>query len=76
MADEPFNFGHVHAALRVERMQGVRVGLHELVEDRHDVAVGVLDNVEAEIPVPFGELGEIGRDKFTKLGRAEKGGRY
>jgi len=68
----PLDLGDVHPALRVERVQRVGSRLHQLVEDRHEVAVGVLDHVVAQIAVAAGELGQAGRDEFGKPRRAHE----
>ena len=67
VAVQPLDFGDVHAALRVEGVERVGVGLHEAVEDGHDVAVGVFYDIKAELALR-GDLGlEAGEDKLVEL---------
>ena len=46
--------------------------LDELVEDRHDVAVGVLDDVEAHVAVALDQPRQVRRDELAELPRAQE----
>src|ERR1035437_7925426 len=68
-----FDLGDVHASLGIKGVEGVGVTLNELLDDGHDVAVGVLDDVEAQVSVACDELVKIRGDELGELSGPEKG---
>ena len=68
-----FDLGDVDAALRIEAVERMGLGLHKLIEDRHNIAVGVLDDVVAHCAVARGDLCEIRGDKLAELSGAHEG---
>src|ERR1035437_8877524 len=67
-----FDLGDVHAALGIKGVEGVGVTLNELIDDGHDVAVSVLDDVEAMVAVTFDELVKVRGNELGELGGAEE----
>ena len=43
-----FHFGDIHSRLRIDGMQGMGMTLDKLIENRHDIAVGMFDGVKNE----------------------------
>lgn len=68
-----FDFGDVNAALGIEGVECVGVGVDELVKDGHDVAVGVFDDVEAEFAFCGDEGFEVGGNEFGEHVGIEEG---
>ena len=56
----------VHTGLRVDGVQRMRMGLNKLIDDRHDVAVGVLDDIEAHIAIRFYQFRQIRGNELTE----------
>jgi hypothetical protein len=48
------------------------VGLDELIQDRHDVPIRVLDGVKAHLMVALDQSRQVGRGELGEHGRAEK----
>ena len=46
----------------------MRVGCYQLVEDGHNVSVGVLDGIKAQRTIALDQAGEIRGDEFTEHG--------
>jgi len=53
-------------------MQGMRPALDKLIDDGHDVTIGVFDRVEPHLPVACNELIEVRRDELTELSRRQE----
>lgn len=62
-----------HAALRVERMQRIRAAFHNLLEDRHNIPIGMLYCKKAHLVIRLDPLLQIRAMNSAKIAGLKKG---
>ena len=69
----PFLHGpDIHPRHRIQRVQRVRVRVHQLIENRLDVPVRMLDDDRAHLPLRRDELFEVRGHELRELIRRQE----
>ena len=75
VAVQTLDLADIHARHRIKRVQRMGACLHQGVDDGHNIAVGVLDDVKSVLSARFADFCKERRDVFIKHCGREKGTR-